>query len=338
MISPHYPPHWKQLSRQAKEAVNWCCQTCGKHCRLPGEALPDYIARTGYDREAVKAHPRRWRLTVAHLNHDPENPQADLAVLCVPCHRHYDNRQMPRIKHLNRERQGQLSLAQAPPAALEGTQLALADIAIPYEIANPQPGVALVTVATLETWLHRQLHHWSNTVEPLSFLESILSEPPSPFSLPPSPTPHLQALSLPTAPPSPPFTALCNAVPYQDRYRPADLRQACENVLAKLSRLHKPKNLLPKGQRRRFSHKGHASGWLEERQGNRRRKTPTISYYYCWETPTGSQKLYIPMGKVWRCDRMIDARKPVEDILAFLAKQPTRSQQCQPATQPSLFP
>jgi hypothetical protein len=31
-------------------------------------------------------------LTVAHVDHDPENENARLTALCVPCHRHYDNK------------------------------------------------------------------------------------------------------------------------------------------------------------------------------------------------------------------------------------------------------
>ena len=31
-------------------------------------------------------------LTVAHVDHDPENEHARLTALCVPCHRRYDNR------------------------------------------------------------------------------------------------------------------------------------------------------------------------------------------------------------------------------------------------------
>lgn len=35
----------------------------------------------------------RYVLTVAHPNHDPENPDAELRAWCAPCHCRYDLRQ-----------------------------------------------------------------------------------------------------------------------------------------------------------------------------------------------------------------------------------------------------
>jgi hypothetical protein len=314
-MSAQYPPNWKQIAYQAKVDAHWQCQTCGKQCRWPRESLAEFIARTGYDLAQVEAHPRRWRLTVAHLNHDPENLEAQLAVLCVPCHRGYDNRQMPRIKHQYQERLGQLRLEEAPQAALEGTQLALDVLAIPFEVANPQAGVERVTVATLEDWLQRHLANLASDTDPKALLKSIVGNSEA----------HSKNLA-----------ALARWVPYQGRYRREDLKQACEGVLARLCLQQKPKSLRLSTQRR-FSHKGFASGWLEERQGNKQRQTPTTSYYYCWETQTGCQKLYVPMGKVWRCDQMIQGRKSVDEILAFLAKKSATSKQRKSDEQASLL-
>lgn len=74
-------------------------------------------------------------------------------------------------------------------------------------------------------------------------------------------------------------------------------------------------------QRRRHSPKGAASGWLEERQGNRKRKTPSISYYYGWLAGGTRKKCYVPVGKVYRVHDMIQQRKPTSEILSFLGVQ-----------------
>jgi len=71
-----YPDDWEVRARHVKEAAHWRCQRCGKKCRGPGEPF-DTQKRT---------------LTVAHLDHDPENKYARLTALCVPCHRRYDNK------------------------------------------------------------------------------------------------------------------------------------------------------------------------------------------------------------------------------------------------------
>lgn len=73
-----------------------------------------------------------------------------------------------------------------------------------------------------------------------------------------------------------------------------------------------------RGQQRRYSPKGKASGWLEPRQGNKKRKTPSTSYYYGWLDGNTCRKRYVPAGKLHRVHEMINQRKPVSEILAFL--------------------
>jgi hypothetical protein len=73
----------------------------------------------------------------------------------------------------------------------------------------------------------------------------------------------------------------------------------------------------PKPQRR-YSPKGKAVGWIEERQGNKKRKTPSTSYYYCWQDATGKHKTYIKASKVTRVHQMVDQRRPTQEILDFL--------------------
>jgi hypothetical protein len=70
-----YPKDWDAIARQIKEAAGWKCQKCGKQCRRPGEKF-DTHKRT---------------LTVAHLNHTPEDVRPDnLMAMCAPCHLRYD--------------------------------------------------------------------------------------------------------------------------------------------------------------------------------------------------------------------------------------------------------
>lgn len=66
-----YPDNWEEIAWGVKEAVNWTCQECGKRCRRPYEPF-DTHKRT---------------LTVAHLDHTPQNCEPDnLKALCAPCH------------------------------------------------------------------------------------------------------------------------------------------------------------------------------------------------------------------------------------------------------------
>lgn len=52
----------------------------------------------------------RFTLTVAHPNHDPENPNAELRAWCAPCHCRYDLKAMATKRRLKLERNGQLTL------------------------------------------------------------------------------------------------------------------------------------------------------------------------------------------------------------------------------------
>lgn len=70
-----YPKNWKQIAFGIKEAAGWKCQSCGKQCRRPGEPFDTH----------------RNTLTVAHLNHIPEDIRSEnLKAMCAPCHLRYD--------------------------------------------------------------------------------------------------------------------------------------------------------------------------------------------------------------------------------------------------------
>lgn len=137
-MDERYPDNWGKISQGKKQAANWRCEACGKVCRWPKESLEAFIGRSQYDAATVRQHPRRWILTTAHLDHDPENPKARLAALCVSCHRAYDNRHMATIRRRKREHHGQMTLADIA-VPLRGQQLALGNLGDPYDVGNPLP-------------------------------------------------------------------------------------------------------------------------------------------------------------------------------------------------------
>ncbi len=72
-----YPPDWKQRAKACLERANYRCE----HCRIPHGTL-----RVGkYHRNLYFVH-----LHAAHINHDPDNPQAELQALCPSCHLKHD--------------------------------------------------------------------------------------------------------------------------------------------------------------------------------------------------------------------------------------------------------
>lgn len=75
MDRKRYPKNWQAIARQIKDEADWKCEFCHKQCRRPGESF-DTHKRT---------------LTVAHLNHTPEDCRREnLKALCAPCHLRYD--------------------------------------------------------------------------------------------------------------------------------------------------------------------------------------------------------------------------------------------------------
>ena len=75
MEKRRYPPNWKAIATAVKEEADWKCEGCGKQCRRPNEPFDTH----------------RNTLTVAHLNHTPEDCRREnLKALCAPCHLRYD--------------------------------------------------------------------------------------------------------------------------------------------------------------------------------------------------------------------------------------------------------
>ena len=117
-----YPSNWGAIALLTKWLADWTCQHCGKQCRRTGEPLHEFIERVRGPRlsecplaDEIMEHPGRFTLTVAHLDHDPWNPNARLKALCAPCHCRYDLSQMERKRTIKRERLGQLNLLEALP-------------------------------------------------------------------------------------------------------------------------------------------------------------------------------------------------------------------------------
>lgn len=80
-----YPKNWRQISLRIKERAGWRCE-CSGECGLHGEH-----GCSRYHGEVMQGRTRPVVLTVAHLDHQPENCQEDnLKALCEGCHNRYD--------------------------------------------------------------------------------------------------------------------------------------------------------------------------------------------------------------------------------------------------------
>ena len=127
MDRSRYPENWEAIALNVKSKARWKCESCGRPCRKPGESEKRFISRLrrfhpGWliDLWEVSFHPdfgpqqtlkiRRFTLTTAHPNHDPENANAELRAWCAPCHARHDAKQMQCKKRLNQELKGQLRL------------------------------------------------------------------------------------------------------------------------------------------------------------------------------------------------------------------------------------
>lgn len=87
------------------------------------------------------------------------------------------------------------------------------------------------------------------------------------------------------------------------------LNRGALKVLEKLPPRRKPK---AKGKRRP------ASGWIETREGNKQRKKPSVSHYYCFDQQGQRTRKYIPAAKVATVKQMVGNRRPVAEILEAL--------------------
>lgn len=105
-----YPPNWEAIALEVKEAANWKCEECGQDCRKSGESWFEFFDRTCWSL-ALNEKWGQYILTVAHLDHQPENSdRANLRAWCSVCHCRYDLKAMATKRRLKQEREGQLTL------------------------------------------------------------------------------------------------------------------------------------------------------------------------------------------------------------------------------------
>ncbi|NEZ64817.1 hypothetical protein D0962_18835 [Leptolyngbyaceae cyanobacterium CCMR0082] len=122
-----YPDSWEQIAHSVKQEAGWCCEECGRPCRKPGEKEGQILDRLSaywkddwmesvWDEDfgwVDVEKPTRFVLTVAHLDHRPENCARDnLKALCSVCHLKLDNTTSARFQkqQAKAERAGQLTL------------------------------------------------------------------------------------------------------------------------------------------------------------------------------------------------------------------------------------
>lgn len=116
IIRARYPENWEAIAEQIKTEANWCCEQCGRPCRKLGEPTAEFFARVQQWRPSFlplefAIAPRRYLLTVAHLDQVPKNcDRENLKALCTGCHLNHDRHFRSKQRALKREWFGQLRL------------------------------------------------------------------------------------------------------------------------------------------------------------------------------------------------------------------------------------
>lgn len=86
-----YPKNWKEIREAILKRANNCCEFCG-------------VSNHSYHFNPKTGKVVRVVLTIAHLNHTPEDCRPEnLRALCQRCHNQYDakHRAETRRKHKN---------------------------------------------------------------------------------------------------------------------------------------------------------------------------------------------------------------------------------------------
>ncbi len=108
MQRERYPSNWEEIALKIKTEANWQCENCGRKCKKVGESWEEFEVRTG---QKITEKRMRFVLTVAHLNHIPEDCRPEnLKSWCSVCHCRYDLKAIEHKKMLKREYNGQLRL------------------------------------------------------------------------------------------------------------------------------------------------------------------------------------------------------------------------------------
>ena len=153
IIRARYPKDWSAIAAQVKHDANWRCEHCQRPCQEPSEPLPHLLSRIQVWRQThtpipadFAEAPRRYLLTVAHLDQRPENrDRANLKALCTVCHLRFDARFRATQKRLKAEFYGQLRIDEP---ADDGLQLSLfpsqiAPFSLPFQGDASQEGHSL---------------------------------------------------------------------------------------------------------------------------------------------------------------------------------------------------
>ena len=161
IIRARYPEDWDTIALRIKHEANWCCQQCQRPCRKPSEPLAAFqqrvqqwrrwqshskgVSRTPRPAKYEEA-PRRYLLTVAHLDQQPHNQDpGNLKALCTVCHLQFDSRFRAKQRRLKAEFLGQLCIDDAWPEGLQLSLLpqAVAPFSVPRQGAAPAEGQGL---------------------------------------------------------------------------------------------------------------------------------------------------------------------------------------------------
>jgi hypothetical protein len=116
----------------------------------------------------------------------------------------------------------------------------------------------------------------------------------------------------------PPGVRQLDLLDFGDRLQVLQQRFYAKQAQARQTPEHPSSPPAPPPRARRRSPRGQASGWIEERQGNKQRQKPSTSYYYGWQVAGEKHKRYIPATKVLRVQRLILERRTVVEILDYL--------------------
>ena len=153
IIRARYPDDWEAIAVRVKHEADWCCEQCKRPCRRPSESLAVFLKRVKGWRHVhtlpppdFAEAPRRYLLTVAHLDQRPEHcDRTNLKALCTVCHLRFDRRFRATQKRLKAEFFGQRCIDDPWE---EGLQLSLmpeqvAPFSLPTQGDVPEEGRCL---------------------------------------------------------------------------------------------------------------------------------------------------------------------------------------------------
>lgn len=112
-----YPKNWKKIRQKILERANNKCEFCGLQNHTWGyrDKKGEFVISEGMQQEADELdgeHLFQIVLTIAHLDHNPENNNPEnLKALCQKCHLNYDKEHHAETRRKTKElKSGQLKL------------------------------------------------------------------------------------------------------------------------------------------------------------------------------------------------------------------------------------